>query len=104
MQQIPQMIQSLVLLNRSSVNWMAKTSMKSWMPVRLLCIYCLIYIIYKSREQEFFISLTLFHFYFATGLSKLASVPAGGAVVVSAAAAGGGGGGAAPAAEAPAGG
>lgn len=103
MQQIPQMIQSLVLLNRSSVNWMAKTSMKSWMPVRLLCIYCLICIIYKSREQEFFISLTLlFHFYFATGLSKLASVPAGGAVVVSAAAAGGGG--AAPAAEAPAGG
>lgn len=46
--------------------------------------------------------LLLFYFYFSTGLSKLASVPAGGAVAVSAAAAGGGG--AAPAGEAPAGG
>lgn len=47
----------------------------------------------------------LFFFYLdiSTGLSKLTSVPAGGAVAVSAAAATGGGG-AAPAGEAPAGG
>lgn len=49
-----------------------------------------------------FLHKSHFVFYFATGLSKLASVPAGGAVAVSAAAAGGGG--AAPAGEAPAGG
>lgn len=44
----------------------------------------------------------LLYLYFFTGLSKLTSVPAGGAVAVSAAAATGGGG-AAPAGEAPAG-
>lgn len=67
----------------------------------------LLFDLHKSkmiRSFEFLITLTflLFHLYVSTGLSKLASVPTGGAVAVSAAAAGGAG--AAPAGEAPAGG
>lgn len=73
---------------------MEKTSMKSWIQVKAFWL---------NRHSRFWVFFNLFisqitYLSSFTGLSKLASVPAGGAVAAPAAAAAGGAGGAAPAA------
>lgn len=71
---------------------MEKTSMKSWIQVKVFCLNK------HRRFWEGFLFLSeKINLSSLTGLSKLASVPAGGAVAAPVAAAGGGGG-AAPAA------